>query len=113
SAVLLITSRRRHTMSKRDWSSDVCSSDLEVTVCDARQVFATTTRFPDADEVVVDWPHRYLRAEADAGRIGPRTAIMVLTHDPKFDVTLLEVALPIVVWSTGAMVSRRTSGVLT
>ena len=32
-----------------------------VTVCDARPVFATPARFPDADEVVVDWPHRYLR----------------------------------------------------
>jgi len=80
----------------------------EVTVCDARQVFATTTRFPDADEVVVDWPHRYLRAEADAGRIGPRTAIMVLTHDPKFDVPLLEVALRLEVGYIGAMGSRRT-----
>ena len=34
-----------------------------VTVCDARPVFATRSRFPEADEVVVDWPHRYLQAE--------------------------------------------------
>ena len=40
-----------------------------VTVCDARPVFATNTRFPEADEVVVDWPHRYLAAEVEAGRI--------------------------------------------
>ena len=57
-----------------------------VTVCDARPVFATTSRFPEADEVVVDWPHRYLEAEDEAGRIDARTVITVLTHDPKFDV---------------------------
>ncbi len=80
-----------------------------VTVCDARPVFATNSRFPEADEVVVDWPHRYLRAEADAGRIDPRTVLCVLTHDPKFDVPLLEVALrlPEVAY-VGAMGSRRT-----
>jgi xanthine dehydrogenase accessory factor len=80
-----------------------------VTVCDARPVFATTSRFPEADEVVVDWPHRYLGAEAEAGRIDGRTVITVLTHDPKFDVPLLEVALrlPEVAY-VGAMGSRRT-----
>src|SRR3546814_4154854 len=82
-----------------DWSSDVCSSDL----------FATNTRFPHADEVVVDWPHRYLAAEQEAGRIDPRTVLCVLTHDPKFDVPLLEVALRIDdVAYIGAMGSRRT-----
>jgi xanthine dehydrogenase accessory factor len=80
-----------------------------VTVCDARPVFATASRFPEADEVVVDWPHRFLQAERDAGRIDPRTVITVLTHDPKFDVPLLEVALrlPDVAY-VGAMGSRRT-----
>jgi xanthine dehydrogenase accessory factor len=80
-----------------------------VTVCDARGVFATASRFPSADEVVVDWPHRYLAAEAEAGRIDARTAICVLTHDPKFDVPLLEVALrlPEIAY-VGAMGSRRT-----
>ncbi|WP_298512697.1 XdhC/CoxI family protein [uncultured Nocardioides sp.] len=80
-----------------------------VTVCDARPVFATNSRFPDADEVVVDWPHRYLTAEAEAGRVDGRTVITVLTHDPKFDVPLLEVALrlPEVAY-VGAMGSRRT-----
>jgi xanthine dehydrogenase accessory factor len=83
-----------------------------VTVCDARPVFATTSRFPDADEVVVDWPHRFLTGEVEAGRVDQRTVITVLTHDPKFDVPLLEVALrlpeehrPAYV---GAMGSRRT-----
>ena len=80
-----------------------------VTVCDARPVFATNSRFPEADEVVVDWPHRYLTAEAEAGRVDGRTVITVLTHDPKFDVPLLEVALrlPEVAY-VGAMGSRRT-----
>jgi xanthine dehydrogenase accessory factor len=80
-----------------------------VTVCDARPVFATRSRFPEADDVVVDWPHRYLTAEHEAGRIDPRTVVTVLTHDPKFDVPLLEVALrlPEVAY-VGAMGSRRT-----
>ncbi len=80
-----------------------------VTVCDARPVFATATRFPEADEVVVKWPHKYLREEVDAGRIDPRTVLCVLTHDPKFDVPVLEVALrlPEVAY-IGAMGSRRT-----
>jgi xanthine dehydrogenase accessory factor len=79
-----------------------------VTVCDARPVFATASRFPDADDVVVDWPHRYLAAEAAAGRLDRRTVIAVLTHDPKFDVPLLEVALRTEVGYIGAMGSRRT-----
>jgi xanthine dehydrogenase accessory factor len=79
-----------------------------VTVCDARPVFATPKRFPEADEVVVDWPHRYLAAEAEAGRIDERTVLCVLTHDPKFDVPLLEVALRLPVAYVGAMGSRRT-----
>jgi xanthine dehydrogenase accessory factor len=77
---------------------------FRVTVCDARGVFATTKRFPEADEVVVDWPHRYLATtEVDA-----RTVICVLTHDPKFDVPLLEAALKTDAAYIGAMGSRRT-----
>jgi xanthine dehydrogenase accessory factor len=75
-----------------------------VTVCDARPVFATASRFPDADEVITDWPHRYLAGiDTDA-----RTVICVLTHDPKFDVPLLEVALRRPAAYIGAMGSRRT-----
>jgi xanthine dehydrogenase accessory factor len=75
-----------------------------VTVCDARPVFATRRRFPDADEVVVEWPHRFLaRVPVDE-----RTVIAVLTHDPKFDVPLLEVALRTPAAYVGAMGSRRT-----
>jgi xanthine dehydrogenase accessory factor len=80
-----------------------------VTVCDARPVFATGSRFPSADEVVVKWPHKYLAEEVEAGRIDQRTVICVLTHDPKFDVPLLEVALRVPeVAYVGAMGSRRT-----
>ncbi|GGK85092.1 XdhC family protein [Streptomyces flaveus] len=75
-----------------------------VTVCDARPVFTTTARFPHADEVVTDWPHRYLAAtETDA-----RTAVCVLTHDAKFDIPLLRLALTLPVGYIGAMGSRRT-----
>jgi xanthine dehydrogenase accessory factor len=78
--------------------------EYRVTVCDARPVFATPARFPAAAEVVVDWPHRYL-ATAD---VDARTVICVLTHDPKFDVPLLECALRLPVAYVGAMGSRRT-----
>lgn len=75
-----------------------------VTVCDARPVFATARRFPEAHEVVCAWPHRYLAStEVDA-----RTVMCVLTHDPKFDVPLLEVALRTPAAYIGAMGSRRT-----
>jgi xanthine dehydrogenase accessory factor len=80
-----------------------------VTVCDARRVFATSARFPTADEVVVDRPDRYLAAQADAGAIDRYTVICVLTHDPKFDVPVLKVALRLPeVGYVGAMGSRRT-----
>ena len=75
-----------------------------VTVCDARPVFATASRFPDADEVVTDWPHRYLSGTST----DERTVICVLTHDPKFDVPLLQVALRRPAAYIGAMGSRRT-----
>jgi xanthine dehydrogenase accessory factor len=75
-----------------------------VTVCDARPIFATRARFPDADEVVVDWPHRYLAST----EVDQRTVICVLTHDPKFDVPVLEVALRRPAAYIGAMGSRRT-----
>ncbi len=80
-----------------------------VTVCDARPVFATSARFPGADDVVADWPDRYLAAQAEQGAIDSRTAICVLTHDPKFDVPALEVALRLPqVGYIGVMGSRRT-----
>ncbi|MGW1668317.1 XdhC family protein [Streptomyces sp. NPDC002324] len=75
-----------------------------VTVCDARPVFATRARFPEADDIVVDWPHRYLRRTAT----DRRTVLCVLTHDAKFDIPLLTVALRMPVAFVGAMGSRRT-----
>jgi xanthine dehydrogenase accessory factor len=78
-----------------------------VTVCDARAVFATQQRFPEADEVVVDWPDRYL-AKVGA-ELGPRDAVCVLTHDHKFDVPAILAALDTDVGYLGAMGSRRTT----
>ncbi|MFE9689635.1 XdhC family protein [Micromonospora sp. NPDC005806] len=75
-----------------------------VTVCDARPVFTTRKRFPDADDLVVQWPHKYLESTA----VDERTVLCVLTHDPKFDVPLLEVALRTPARYIGAMGSRRT-----
>lgn len=78
--------------------------NYRVTVCDARPVFATKARFPEADEIVVEWPHKYLeRTSVDA-----RTVVCVLTHDAKFDVPLLQLALRLPVAYVGAMGSRRT-----
>lgn len=80
----------------------------DVTLCDARPAFATARRFPDAAEVVVDWPHRYLAAQATAGRIDDRTVVCVLTHDAKFDDPLLLAALAMPLRYVGALGSRRT-----
>jgi xanthine dehydrogenase accessory factor len=77
-----------------------------VTVCDARAVFATTARFPLADEVVVDWPDRYL--ERVGASLTARDAVCVLTHDAKFDVPAILGALTTDVGYIGAMGSRRT-----
>ncbi len=75
-----------------------------VTVIDARPVFATAARIPDADRVVVAWPDEFLRAAP----VDERTALIILTHDVKFDIPLLEVALRTVAGYIGAMGSRRT-----
>jgi xanthine dehydrogenase accessory factor len=77
-----------------------------VTVCDAREVFATKRRFPMADDVVVEWPNRLL--ERIGPSLGPRDAVCVLTHDPKFDVPAIEGALNSRVGYIGVMGSRKT-----
>lgn len=91
-----------------DFSAALCAAGFllgyRVTVCDARPVFATAERFPGADEVVVEWPSDYLAATD----VDSRTVIAVLTHDEKFDVPLIEVALTLPVAYVGAMGSRRT-----
>jgi xanthine dehydrogenase accessory factor len=76
-----------------------------VTVCDARAPFVTAERFPDADELVVDWPDRFLRR---AG-LDERSAVCVLTHDEKFDVPALLAALESPALYIGAMGSRTTT----
>jgi xanthine dehydrogenase accessory factor len=77
-----------------------------VTVCDAREVFATRKRFPMADEVVVNWPNRVL--DHLGPLLGPRDAVCVLTHDPKFDVPAIQGALSTRVGYLGVMGSRKT-----
>ena len=79
---------------------------FHVTVCDARAVFATAQRFPQADEIVNDWPDRHLAKVGD--ELGPRDAVCVLTHDAKFDVPAILAALETDVGYLGAMGSRRT-----
>ncbi|HEY1156966.1 MAG TPA: XdhC/CoxI family protein, partial [Arthrobacter sp.] len=64
-----------------------------VTLVDGRPAFASQPRFAAADQVVTAWPHQYLAAEAAAGRLDSRSVAAVLTHDPKFDIPLLETAL--------------------
>jgi xanthine dehydrogenase accessory factor len=76
-----------------------------LTVCDARAAFVTPERFPEADELVVDWPDRFLRRAA----VDARTVICVLTHDPKFDVPALIAALETPAVYIGAMGSKVTT----
>ena len=77
-----------------------------VTVCDARAVFATKTRFPMADEVVVEWPNRLLSEVGD--ELGERDVVCILTHDAKFDVPAVVSSLATNVGYIGVMGSRRT-----
>jgi xanthine dehydrogenase accessory factor len=79
-----------------------------VTLVDARPAFTAQARFAPADDVVTAWPHRYLAAEAAAGRLDQRTAVCVLSHDPKFDIPLLETAMALDLAYVGAMGSRRS-----
>ncbi|MDQ4502427.1 XdhC family protein [Sinomonas sp. ASV322] len=79
-----------------------------VTLVDARPAFAGQERFAAADEVAVAWPHEYLAAEAAAGRLDARSVVCVLSHDPKFDVPLLDAALRLDLAYVGAMGSRRS-----
>lgn len=77
-----------------------------VTVCDARERFATRRRFPMADEVIVSWPGKVFEARGDS--LGPRDAVCILTHDPKFDVPAVVAALATGVGYIGVMGSRTT-----
>ena len=91
-----------------DFAAALCDAaallGFRVTLCDARAVFATPDRFPSATEVVVQWPVDYLAATP----VDDRTVVCVLTHDEKFDLPLLAVALRADLGYVGAMGSRRT-----
>jgi xanthine dehydrogenase accessory factor len=78
---------------------------FHVSVIDPRAVFATKERFPDADQVVVEWPDKFL-ARAP---MSPSTAICILTHDPKFDIPALIQAVKTDVGYIGAMGAKRTN----
>jgi xanthine dehydrogenase accessory factor len=91
-----------------DFSAAVAAIGFElgyrVTICDARPQFAGSPRFSRHAEVVVDWPDRHL-----AGRnLGPRDAVLVFTHDRKFDEPALLAALETDAGYIGALGSRRT-----
>jgi xanthine dehydrogenase accessory factor len=75
-----------------------------VTIVDARQAFLQSPRFSAHAEVVVDWPDRYLAAR----ELGTRDAVLVFTHDPKFDEPALLAALTTGAGYIGALGSRRT-----
>ena len=77
-----------------------------VIVCDAREVFATTQRFPLADEVIVEWPNKLI--EKFSQNLGSRDAVCILTHDAKFDVPAIVSALTTEVGYIGVMGSRKT-----
>jgi xanthine dehydrogenase accessory factor len=77
-----------------------------VTVCDAREVFATRRRFPMADEVRVTWPTPMF--DERGGELSSRDAVCILTHDPKFDVPAVRGALSTDVGYIGVMGSRKT-----
>jgi xanthine dehydrogenase accessory factor len=76
----------------------------QVTVCDARAVFATRERFPHAHDVIVEWPPDYLARTL----VNSRTVLCVLSHDDKVDVPLIAAALALPAGYVGAMGSRRT-----
>lgn len=80
-----------------------------VTVCDARATFATRERFPDADEVITAWPHRWLDQQLQSSALPPSAVVLLLTHDPKFDIPALSIALRQPFRYVGALGSRRTT----
>ena len=77
-----------------------------VTVCDAREIFATRRRFPMADEVRVTWPGPMF--DERGAELSGRDAVCILTHDPKFDVPAVAGALESKVGYIGVMGSRKT-----
>ncbi len=78
--------------------------NYHVTVIDARAAFATRERFPQADDLIVEWPDEVL----ERMDLNPSTSVAVLTHDPKFDEPTLNVVLRHDVGYVGAIGSRKT-----
>ena len=76
-----------------------------VTVIDARAKFATRERFPDADELIVAWPDEAMSKI----RLDPSTYVVILTHDPKFDLPALRSVLGKDIGYIGAIGSRKTN----
>ena len=116
SAVLFLESRlappRLVLIGANDFSAALAAQGrllgYHVTVCDARPAFTTPDRFPAAHQVQVQWPDKYLRAEAAAGNLDARSVVCVLSHDAKFDVPVLAEALRRDFAYVGAMGSRRS-----
>jgi xanthine dehydrogenase accessory factor len=77
----------------------------EVTICDARDRFARSTRFSSVAQVSVGWPQETMR-DVD---LGPRDVVLVFTHDPKFDEPALLAALRTDAGYIGALGSRKTT----
>jgi xanthine dehydrogenase accessory factor len=76
-----------------------------VTVVDARGQFASRERFPEADEILVRWPDEALSGMT----IDRSTAVIVLTHDPKFDMPALRAVLATAAGYIGAIGSPKTN----
>jgi xanthine dehydrogenase accessory factor len=76
-----------------------------VTVVDARSKFATAERFPEADEIRVAWPDEGLKGIP----LDHSTYVVILTHDPKFDLPALRAVLGKPVRYIGAIGSRKTN----
>jgi xanthine dehydrogenase accessory factor len=76
-----------------------------VTVIDARKKFATKERFPEADELIVAWPDEAMKKVT----IDNSTYVVILTHDPKFDLPALRSVLREDAGYIGAIGSRKTN----
>jgi len=79
--------------------------NYRITICDSRSKLLTPERFPEADVIIVGSPSKYIKE----AQIDSRTAIAVLTHDPKFDVPILLAAIDTNAGYIGAMGSRKAT----
>ena len=77
----------------------------DVTICDARERFARSARFSSSAKIEIGWPQEVMRDLT----LGPRDAVLVFTHDPKFDEPALLAALRTGAGYIGALGSRKTT----